>query len=166
MRTTFKCFAMLFLVALGYALGTMHLLEPQPVLAQANQPQTPQDKIKAAYKLLDEAQQTLSQRGVHSSATKGVNVFGVSVGGVNAVRDLEEGRGVDPETFAGLYAGEATDAVQKSLRMDDSKQLLTYKGRVVRMYSIDRLKKLFAKRSEIVGAKERIPTKIKIKPKP
>ena len=161
MRTTLRCLGVCSLVAFGYVLGTMQFFAPEPVQAQAPKAETARDKIRAGYKLLEEAQQMLGQQSKHKSATEGVNSFAVMSGGIDAVRDLEEGRGVDPETFAALYAGEATEEVKKSLRMDDSKQQLTYKGRVIRLYSIDRLKKLYRQRNDIAGIKKKIPSKIK-----
>ncbi|MFQ5732947.1 MAG: hypothetical protein ACE5KM_13485 [Planctomycetaceae bacterium] len=164
MRTTLRIVTVLTLVGFGYALGTMRLLEPSRAAAQQPAAETADTKIKAAYKALSDAQQALAQRGAFRGATQGVNAFAVTVGGVDAIRDLNEGRGVDPETFAALYAGEANDEVKKSLRMDDDRNVLTYKGKVVRMYSIDRLKKLFRKRDDLAGIKKRIPSIIKPKP--
>ena len=88
------------------------------------------------------------------SAFIGTNYFGVSVGGIDAIRDLEEGRGVDPETLAALYSGFAIPVVAEHLNMkhvrNDAGQLelkivsvdgrLRYKGAVVRMYSPDTLR--------------------------
>ncbi|MEO1982765.1 MAG: hypothetical protein ABGZ24_19825, partial [Fuerstiella sp.] len=52
-----------------------------------------------------------------NSAMIGTNYFAVSVGGIDAIRDLEEGRGVDPETYAALYAGYARPEVAKHLNL-------------------------------------------------
>ena len=95
------------------------------------------------------------------SAFIGTNYFGVSVGGIDAIRDLEEGRGVDPETLAALYSGFAIPVVSEHLNMkhvrNDAGQLelkivsvdgrLRYKGAVVRMYSPDTLRELFDRRN-------------------
>ena len=51
------------------------------------------------------------------SAIIGVNYFAVSVGGIDAIRDLEEDRGVDPETLAGLRAGFAVPEVAEHLNL-------------------------------------------------
>ncbi|MCR9198416.1 MAG: hypothetical protein NXI04_07235 [Planctomycetaceae bacterium] len=91
----------------------------------------------------------------------GVNYFGVSVGGIDALKDLEEGRGVDPETFAALYAGFAVPSVARHLNM--KKQLLAggglklqiespdgrlrYKGAAIRLYSRQKLSSLFDRRA-------------------
>ena len=83
-------------------------------------------------------------------ATKGLNAFAVSCGGVNALDDLEAGNGVDPETFAGLYAGLAKPDVAAQLGRDDQGRI-TYKNKIVRMYPVSRLKKLFATRLKYSG---------------
>lgn len=102
-------------------------------------------KLEEAYLAIKAAREALEQDGKYVVATKGTNVFAITVGGVNAVEDLEKGRGVDPETFAALYAGLATDQVAAHLDRDEQGRL-RYKNRVVRMYSIERLKKLFEQR--------------------
>jgi hypothetical protein len=152
MRTTLRFLTAVTLVGFGYALGTMQSFHPQTVKAQAVA-DTPEGKIKEAYRSLDAAQQMLVNNGQYRPAINGVNTFAVTAGGVDAVRDLEEGTGVDPETFAGLYAGQATDAVAARLKTDD-KGRLTYDKKVVRMYSIERLKKMFRRRAEIAGLKD------------
>lgn len=96
------------------------------------------------------------------SAISTVNFFGVSVGGIDALNDLEESRGVDPETFAGLYAGFAIPDVARHLNLkkeiagggkvrleiEASDGRLRYKGAAVRLYSQDRLRGLFERRSD------------------
>jgi len=83
-------------------------------------------------------------------ATEGVNAFAVTTGGVDAMDDLEKGRGVDPETFAALYAGQANKEVADSLDHDDQGRL-TYKNKVIRMYPVSRLKELFQERLRYAG---------------
>jgi len=152
MRTTVRLLSVLLLVGFGYALGTMRLFEPKTVHAQPAAVETPEDKVKTAYKSLESAQQALQQDGKYRPVVDGVNAFAVTVGGVNAQQDLEDGTGVDPETFAALYAGRATGDVAKKLGTDDQGRL-TYNKRVIRMYSVDRLKKLYKKRAELSGLK-------------
>ena len=103
------------------------------------------------------------------SAILGVNYFGVSVGGIDAIRDLEEDRGVDPETMAGLLAGFAIPEVAEHLNMvkslDGSGNVqlqigaadgrLRYKGSVVRLYSPKRLAELFDRRESFRITNER-----------
>ena len=81
-------------------------------------------------------------------ATEGINYFALSVGGIDAMRDLEEGRGVDPETFAALYADRALPEIAEHLEMDDNNRI-RYKENIVRMYSRDRLRETFRQREEI-----------------
>lgn len=102
-------------------------------------------------------------------ALLGVNYFSVSVGGIDAVRDLEESRGVDPETFAGLYAGYAGPDVAKHLNLkkfpDERGRLtlkveaadgrLRYKNAVVRLYSPARLRELFSRRQAFRAEQDR-----------
>ena len=88
----------------------------------------------------------------------------MSVGGIDVVRDLEEGRGVDPETFAALYAFEdqelpgtgRKERVFKRFGVDVSQYLDTdengrirYKKKVVQLYSTERLNQLFNRRDEL-----------------
>jgi hypothetical protein len=84
-------------------------------------------------------------------AILGLNAFATTVGGVDAIADLESAQGVDPETFAGLYAGQAVPEVAEHLA-HDAQGRVTYKGRVVRLYNPTRLKQLFAARVEFAPA--------------
>ncbi len=104
-----------------------------------------------------------------NSAMIGTNYFAVSVGGIDAIRDLEEGRGVDPETYAALYAGYARPEVAKHLnlrktesttgalllRIEDSDGRLRYKGTAVRLYSPIRLRELFQRRESFRNENDR-----------
>ena len=87
--------------------------------------------------------------GKYEAITEGINTFLVLTGGGNAREDLESGRGVDPETFAGLYAGKALPEIQTLLGLNEHGQI-TYNNEVVRLYPKSRLKKLFAQRTQIV----------------
>ena len=159
MQTTVRILAVFLLVGFGYAVGTMRLFEPEVVRAQPTAEKTSKEKIREAYKSLEAAQQMLEQSGKYKRAINGVNAFAVTVGGVDAVRDLEDGTGVDPETFAALYAGQATDEVAAKLKKNEHNHL-TYNKKVIRLYSIDKLKKLYRKRAEIVGIKSGLPSPI------
>jgi hypothetical protein len=79
-----------------------------------------------------------------------MNTYAIMVGGVDALDDLESGRGVDPETFAALYAGDAIDEVAQHLSRDEDGRL-TYKNRPLRIYPVSRLKKLHSQRLVITG---------------
>lgn len=103
------------------------------------------------------------------AAIIGTNYFAVSVGGIDAIRDLEESRGVDPETLAGLYAGFAIPSVAKHLNLiktsdaqgklqvtiNDAAGRLRYKGAAVRLYSPERLRELFDRRDSFRSDSER-----------
>lgn len=160
MRTTLRIATGLGLVGFGYLLGSLNLFEPERVAAQPAGSDTTKGKIETAYKALATAQDALKNEGKYQPVINGVNSFAVTCGGVNVLQDLEEGRGVDPESFAGLYAGQATDAVAVKLKTDD-KGRLTYSGKVVRLYSIERLKTLWRRRMEYSGVKAGTPTLIK-----
>lgn len=140
------------LFALGFVCGRSELGQPQMVAAQVANDPSPDaiDSIKTALEALNAGMGTLQSEQRYSSAIQGVNAFAVTVGGVDALRDLEDGRGVDPETFAALYAGYATDEIRPHLGFDDDGQL-TYKNKLVRMYSTGRLKRLFAERAKYLG---------------
>jgi hypothetical protein len=158
MRTFTRCAAALGLVALGYALGASGVLSPQRANAQvdpaaaAGVSDAAREKIKAANEAVSAALSALKAEKLYAPATTGLNAFAASVGGVDVITDLETGRGVDPETFAALYAGLATEEVAKDLAKDDEGRV-TYKNKVVRMYPISRLKRLFAQREAIVAEK-------------
>lgn len=96
----------------------------------------------------------------------GPNFFAISVGGIDAIKDLEEGRGVDPETLAGLYAGFALPEVSKHLNTEllrgggmkilSADGRLRYKGTVVRLYSPEHMRSLFARRRLFQSENDRI----------
>lgn len=154
MRTVYRAGIAVGLVAVGYFLGTMRVFQPADAHAQGAalvELSTP-DKVKAAQKAIETAQQALVSDGKYQPVVAGFNSFAVTCGGVDAVKDLEEGRGVDPETFAGLYAGQAIGKFANDLKTDERGRL-TYKDKVVRMYSINRIKKLYSQRAEFADRK-------------
>ena len=149
MRMATRGFLALSLMVTGYIFGASGYFLSGPVHAQdeAGQPSDETaNKVKQANDALTAAMLALQQENLYKSATKGMNSFLLSTGGGDAVADLESGRGVDPETFAALYAGLAIDQVQEHLEKDEEGRL-TYKGKMVRIYPIGRLKQLLAKRS-------------------
>lgn len=103
------------------------------------------------------------------SAISTMNCFAISVGGIDAIRDLEEGRGVDPGTLGALYAGYALPEVARHLnlkyerggkiRIDAPDGRLRYKGTVVRMYSPSRLRELYALRKSLNDEDDRKRTR-------
>lgn len=99
------------------------------------------EKIKQASEAISVAHQALLQDGKYKPAVRTMNAYVILAGGVDALADLESGRGVDPITFAGLYNGEGIDEVLPHLGKD-SMGRLTYKGKLVRMYPVERMRDL------------------------
>ena len=181
MRTSAKITGGLALLTIGYCLGASQILSPVTLLAQgkgksravgdALAAQGPTDetktKIKAAADALKTAMDALQSENRYESAIKSVNAFAVLSGGGNSTADLAGGGGVDPETFAALYAGLATDQVVVDLGRD-AEGKLTYKNRVIRMYPVSAIRGAYARRADITG-EDLIPAAIddssKSKPK-
>ncbi len=151
MRTIVQSISALGLVAIGYVWGASGTVEVNPVQAQgaaaANGGPSKEtvEKITSVFNVANLAATALTNEGLYKPATKGVNMFAVVSGGVDALNDLETGRGVDPETFAGLYADQQIDDIAAKLDRDDQGRI-TYNNKVVRMYPISRLKKLYQQR--------------------
>jgi hypothetical protein len=172
MRTTATLTGSLVLLTIGYALGASQILSPGMLLAQAGrgkgktgadasaaQPLTEESKtkIKAAADALKAAMESLqAESRFGEPAVKGINAFAVLTGGNSSLNDLQSGGGVDPETFAALYAGLATDKVVVELGRD-AEGKLTYKGRVVRMYPVSVIRAAYAQRSGVTG-EDLLPT--------
>jgi len=165
MRTSATITGCLILLGIGYALGASQILSPGLLLAQggkgksktgadspAAQPLSDETKtkIKAAADALKAAMEALQGEGRYDSAIKGTNAFAVLTGGGNSLADLKSRGGVDPETFAALYAGLASDSVIVDLGKDPEGKL-TYKNRVVQMYPISAIRAAYARRADITG---------------
>lgn len=149
-----RALGILALIGFGYVLGASRPFATPGARAQQLLEMPSPDtigKIKVANDAIISAAADLQTENRHRTATSTTNPFGVMVGGIDAVEDLRTGRGVDPYTFAALHAGLATDEVALDIAFVDGK--LTYKDRVVTMYSIDRLKKLFAKHQRILDTR-------------
>lgn len=144
--------AMAAVLAFGYVLGSTNVLRLPSLFGQDEQTisEDAQKKVQAAYDALRSAMDTLKQEGTYKPVTKGLNSYAVLAGGLDMETDLEEGRGVDPETFAALYAGDATETVAENLARDDEGRL-TYKNKVIRIYPISRLKRIYEQRQIITG---------------
>jgi hypothetical protein len=141
------------LLGIGYLLGALQS-GPSPLRADPTAEPiqgTLRDKLRSAEQALAEAMQMLQDEKRYVPAIQGLNAFATTVGGVDAIADLESGQGVDPETFAGLYAGQAVPEVAEHLA-HDAQGRVTYKSRVVRLYNPTRLKQLFAARVEFAPA--------------
>lgn len=118
------------------------------------------------YRVMQDIDGFLHAIQFENPAIIGPNFFAISVGGIDAIQDLEEGRGVDPETLAGLYAGFAIPEVAKHLntellpgggtRIVSADGRLRYKGTVVRLYSPEHLRTLFARRRLFQNENDRI----------
>ena len=163
MRRGRQSLAMAALVGLGYLLGSSELLKMPIGWAQddgASLSDEATKKVQTAYDAMKSAMDILKTEGQYKAVTKGVNGYAVLAGGLDVERDLEEGKGVDPETFAALYAGDAIESVAEHLSRDEEGRL-TYKNKVVRIYPISRLKKVHAHRQELTG--EVAPTSSKKK---
>ena len=158
MRVFLRAMCGLGLVALGYCLGAQGVLSSPALIAQEEEKlsKETEGKVQEAIESMRAARDALVQDNRYTAATTGLNVFAISVGGVNAMEDLEAGRGVDPETFAALYAGLAVEEVAEHIGKDEQGRL-TYKNKVVRMYPLSRLKSLFEKRQEIMGVQPAEP---------
>ena len=139
-------------LALGFGLGAATWNLTPSVNAQTTAPsnsapktvdisEANAEKIKQASEAIAVAHQALVQDGKAKPAVNTINAYVVLAGGVDALADLESGRGVDPITFAGLYNGEGVDEVLPHLG-NDSMGRLTYKGKLVRMYPIERMREL------------------------
>ena len=155
MRPFWKTVSVLGLVAVGYVLGMSAAFAPKPLRAQAAQveggpSEESRKKLQEAFAAIKAAAETLEQENLYVPATTVLNVFSVTAGGLNAVQDLEDGRGVDPETFAALYAGEAKPEVKEHLDFDEQGRL-TYKGKVIRIYPKQRMKRIFQERTRYMG---------------
>lgn len=137
------------LLGLGYVLGAAHSSGLRNVQAQTGIEGAPSQEavkaIKDVYTAAQTAKGVLSGESRYNLATKTLNFSALGSGGVDAVADLEAGRGVDPETFAALYADQATDEIAADIGKDEQGRL-TYKGKVIRMYSVSRLKQMFQER--------------------
>jgi hypothetical protein len=141
------------LIATGYLWGridasTVSLAGAQEQSALPSEETT--KKIQTVNDAMRVAVDALKNESRYNLATKSMNTYAIMVGGVDALDDLESGRGVDPETFAALYAGDAIDEVAQHLSRDEDGRL-TYKNRPLRIYPVSRLKKLHSQRLVITG---------------
>lgn len=133
----------------GYFLGATGAGNAGKLTAQdASVTNTVKDRIVAVNTALKQAADAMKGEGQYEAVTEEVNAFLVLSGGGNAREDLESGTGVDPETFAALYANRALPEIQENVAFDADNRL-TYNGKVVQMYSRSRLQRLFADRLKL-----------------
>ena len=105
-------------------------------------------KVQAAHEALKSAMDALQQDGKYEGLSEGPNAYLILSGGGNAMEDLSSGLGVDPESFAALYAKQVKPEVLDALTTDDQGRLL-YNEQLVRLYSRTRLEKTFAERAKL-----------------
>lgn len=164
MRTSMRVLLAGGLVAFGYFLGAS---QPFRAVQAQTEESPPSDeavkKIVEANDALKKAVAQLALESRYASISKDVNPYAVLVGGINVKDDLEGGHGVDPETFATLSVAaydlkknrikddSLADWVDTNLLGYDNEGHLTYKNKVVRIYSISRLRKLNAQRMIVLG---------------
>lgn len=150
MKKALKVLCLLAIVSVSYLAGSSQILETTVLNAQEKPEKLTkeeQERIDALMIALSTAMENMKESQKYRPAIEGVNSFAISVGGLDAIADLESGDGVDPETFAGLYAGYAVPEITENLGRDD-KGRVTYKNKVVQLYSISRLKAMFTERAE------------------
>lgn len=147
---------LLFAVVFGCGLLSGLLMRDTTPRAQAARQQVGVDEVSAdtlvSYQKFRKASTDLSDslnaESLNVKATEDLNYFAMSVGGIDAVKDLEEGRGVDPETFAAIYADRASPEVTQHIDTDELGRM-RYKGTVIRIYSRQRLREVFQRRDQI-----------------
>ena len=152
MKITLRVLAVLCLVGGGYFLGTQNAFQPTAVNAQGfgapagagGDMDEIEIAITEANDAIKKAADLLEQDGRYVPASKTPNVTAILSGGV------------DPETFAALYADDSTDEISAHLDRDELGRL-TYKGKVIRMYSVSRLKKLYKMRTQYAGGADDQP---------
>jgi hypothetical protein len=179
MRNSMRLFLACALVGFGYFLGSTQVF--QDARAQQEDELPSEDalkKISEAYNALKSASQVLAAESRYSSITRAINPYSILVGGINVKADLESGQGVDPETFAALSVA-AYDLKKNNMKEeknDDDNDLsewvtdkktskeslldklgfdnngrLTYDNKVVKMYSIAKLRRLNAQRIAVLN---------------
>ena len=164
MRSSMRIILAGGLVAFGYLVGSAPMFGTAQAQPEVSAPS--EDSIKKigdANVALKAAALQLSTESRYASATKSVNSYAVLVGGINVKDDLENGHGVDPETFAALNVAlyeikknnvnddSLADWIDPNLFSYDSNGHLMYKNKVLRIYSISRLRKLNAQRMVVLG---------------
>jgi hypothetical protein len=154
MRAIVRCLFCLSIFLAGYVVGSLQADHPSFLHADQQTEPIPnaiRDRLRDTDRNLGETMQMLQEEKRYVPAIQGLNAFATTVGGIDVIADLESGQGVDPETFAGLYAGQALAEVAENLARDGEGHM-TYKNKLVRIYSSTRLRQLFAMRAEFAPA--------------
>ncbi len=139
------------MLTLGYLAGTVDLFQfprAQAQPADSKLSENTEEAIRTVHKALNDAAEALRQDGSYETITEGTNAFLILSGGGSARRDLESGNGVDPETFAALYAGRVIPELSDQISENDQGQL-TYNGKTIMMYSKSRLRRMYSERLRI-----------------
>jgi hypothetical protein len=142
------------MLLLGYLIGAGGMLRSPTAEAQDDDSKAAaesENKIRDVQNALQVAMEELRQVGKYNAITDGINSFLVLSGGGDAMADLDSGNGVDPETFAAIYAGKAIPEVADKLGTDDEGRV-TYNDKPITIYSRSRLQRMFAERLRIKDA--------------
>jgi len=141
----------LAMLLVGYWAGSGTSLEFATLTAQDGDSGLSEDtaaKVQAAHEALETAMDALQQDEKYEGLSEGPNAYLILSGGGSAMEDLTSGLGVDPESFAALYAKQVKPEVLDALTTDDQGRLL-YNEQLVRLYSRTRLEKTFAERAKL-----------------
>jgi len=138
------------MLTVGYIAGSLGLFGTTPALAQLDTPpsEDAENKVRSVNRAMNEAVEQLRQDGRYKTVTTGTNSFIVMMGGGDAGEDLASGNGVDPETFAALYAGQVVPEFSEQIGWD-AEGRLTYEGKPVQLYSKKKLESIYKERKRI-----------------
>lgn len=163
MKSSMRFLAACSLLATGYFLGNVSISSIASAQLEESIPsEDAVKKIRDVNTALKNAVIQLKTESKYESVTKEVNAFAVMVGGIDVKEDLESGRGVDPETFAALNVlmfdlkknGIRNDSLADWVDVDqfsyDAEGRLMYKGKILRIYSISKLRRLNAQRHVVL----------------
>ncbi|MFV0444757.1 MAG: hypothetical protein ACK5Q5_14390 [Planctomycetaceae bacterium] len=143
------------MLATGYWLGSAGGLQSRAAVAfddvDNKEAAAAEGKIRDAQAALQTAMEELRQINRYNPITDGLNSFLILSGGGDAMQDLESGNGVDPETFAAIYAGKAIPEVADQLGKDDEGRI-TFQEKPITIYSRSKLQRMFAERLRIKDA--------------
>ena len=151
-----RSLAVAALLGAGFAAGRLSQASPASPAAAAQPPgvsemdEATASRIKEGFDSLRRAQVALEQSGRYVPAATGVNAFITLAGGYDVLGSLQNGRGVDPETYAALEAGFAPQNVLTDLGRDADGRL-TYKDQLIRLMSHETLRSLYLRRAETLG---------------
>lgn len=159
MNSSMRILVACCLVAVGYFLGSSNVFKAAHGQTEESLPsEDALKKVRDAYAAMKSAREQLKSESRYESVTKELNPYAVLVGGLNVKEDLESGHGIDPDSFAALNVAifdikknnvkdeTLADWVDVNLFSYDSNGRLMYRNKVVRVYSISRLRRLNSQR--------------------